>query len=71
MIFYLYGHLRSGLCKLWSVPNCELIKTFSGHNCNVASVVFHPESTLTLDKTAVNLVSTGFDGSVNLWNLER
>lgn len=61
----------SGLCKLWSVPDCELLKTFSGHDCNVASIVFHPESTLTLDKGSVNLVSTGFDGSVRLWNLNN
>lgn len=61
----------SGLCKLWSVPDCELIKTFSGHECNASSVVFHPESTLSQDKHSLNLVSTGFDGTVNLWNLEN
>lgn len=61
----------SGLCKLWSVPDCELVKTFSGHDCNVSSVVFHPQATLALDTKSVNLVSTGFDGSVKLWNLEN
>lgn len=60
----------SGLCKLWSVPDCTALKTFSGHSANAASVVFHPESTLSLDPKVCNLVSTAFDGTVCLWNLE-
>lgn len=60
----------SGVCKLWSVPDCQLIKTFAGHTCNASSVVFHPQSTLSLDTKSVNLVTTAFDGTVKLWNLE-
>lgn len=61
----------SGLCKLWSVPDCNLIKTFTGHPTNSSSIVFHPESTLTLDPKVLNLVSTAFDGSVKYWSLEK
>jgi U4/U6 small nuclear ribonucleoprotein PRP4 len=43
----------------------------TGHNCNASSVTFHPESTLTQEKSALNLVTAGFDGSIKLWNLER
>jgi U4/U6 small nuclear ribonucleoprotein PRP4 len=36
----------------------------------VGSIVFHPESTISLDSKLLNLVSTGFDGTVKLWSLE-
>ena len=42
-----------------------------GHSANASSVVFHPESTLSLDPKVCNLVSTAFDGTVCLWNLEE
>ncbi|XP_069842494.1 U4/U6 small nuclear ribonucleoprotein Prp4 [Dendropsophus ebraccatus] len=60
----------SGLCKLWSIPDCELIRTLRGHNTNVGAIVFHPKSTLSLDEKDVNLASCAADGSVKLWNLE-
>jgi U4/U6 small nuclear ribonucleoprotein PRP4 len=61
----------TGLCKLWSIPDCQNIQTFSGHSANASSIVFHPESTLRLDPKVCNLVSTAFDGTVCLWNLEE
>jgi len=39
----------SGLCKLWSVPDCTLLRTLQGHNCNVGCIVFHPKATVTED----------------------
>ncbi|GBN10445.1 U4/U6 small nuclear ribonucleoprotein Prp4 [Araneus ventricosus] len=60
----------SGLCKLWSVPDCELIRTLRGHNCNVGSIVFHPQATLTQSDTAVNMASCSTDGTVKLWDLK-
>ncbi|KAJ6652060.1 hypothetical protein lerEdw1_015263 [Lerista edwardsae] len=60
----------SGLCKLWSVPDCNLIHTLRGHNTNVGAVVFHPKATLSQDKRDVNLASCAADGSVKLWSLE-
>ncbi|KAJ7308054.1 hypothetical protein JRQ81_008557 [Phrynocephalus forsythii] len=60
----------SGLCKLWSVPDCNLVHTLRGHDTNVGAVVFHPKSTISLDKKDVNLASCAADGSVKLWSLE-
>ncbi|CAJ0968515.1 unnamed protein product [Ranitomeya imitator] len=64
-------HNRSGLCKLWSIPDCQPVRTLRGHNTNVGAIVFHPKSTLSLDEKDVNLASCAADGSVKLWNLER
>ncbi|XP_070582205.1 U4/U6 small nuclear ribonucleoprotein Prp4-like [Ptychodera flava] len=60
----------SGLCKLWSVPDCEPIRTLRGHNHNVGNIVFHPEATLSLEGSACCLASCAADGSVKLWSLE-
>uniref|UniRef100_A0A8C4R5Y9 Pre-mRNA splicing tri-snRNP complex factor PRPF4 n=1 Tax=Eptatretus burgeri TaxID=7764 RepID=A0A8C4R5Y9_EPTBU len=60
----------SGLCKLWSVPDCTLIRTLRGHNQNVGAIVFHPKATVGLDPAACNLASCAGDGSVKLWNLK-
>ena len=62
---------RSGLCKLWNVPNCEEVRTLRGHNERVGAIVFHPQSTLSLAPSVLNLASCAADGSVCLWNLER
>ncbi|KAI9018624.1 WD40-repeat-containing domain protein [Phycomyces nitens] len=61
----------SGLCKLWSVPNCEPIMTFKGHTDRVGGVAFHPEATLGQSKSAVNLASGGADSLVHLWSLDK
>uniref|UniRef100_A0A8C6Q9B1 Pre-mRNA processing factor 4 n=1 Tax=Nannospalax galili TaxID=1026970 RepID=A0A8C6Q9B1_NANGA len=61
----------SGLCKLWSVPDCNLLHTLRGHNTNVGAIVFHPKSTVSLDQKDVNLASCAADGSVKLWTLGR
>ncbi|XP_049907613.1 U4/U6 small nuclear ribonucleoprotein Prp4 [Epinephelus moara] len=60
----------SGLCKLWSVPDCNLIRTLRGHNTNVGAVVFRPQAGVSLDQSDVSLASCAADGSVKLWNLE-
>uniref|UniRef100_A0A3B3CPV7 Pre-mRNA splicing tri-snRNP complex factor PRPF4 n=1 Tax=Oryzias melastigma TaxID=30732 RepID=A0A3B3CPV7_ORYME len=60
----------SGLCKLWSVPDCNLIRTLRGHNTNVGAIVFRPEAGISLDQSDINLASCAADGTVKLWNLE-
>nr|XP_020492618.1 U4/U6 small nuclear ribonucleoprotein Prp4 isoform X1 [Labrus bergylta] len=60
----------SGLCKLWSVPDCNLIRTLRGHNTNVGAIVFRPQAGVSLDQSDVSLASCAADGSVKLWNLE-
>uniref|UniRef100_A0A673AV29 U4/U6 small nuclear ribonucleoprotein Prp4-like n=1 Tax=Sphaeramia orbicularis TaxID=375764 RepID=A0A673AV29_9TELE len=60
----------SGLCKLWSVPDCNLIRCLRGHNTNVGAVVFRPQAGVSLDQSDVSLASCAADGSVKLWNLD-
>lgn len=60
----------SGLCKLWSIPDCEEIITLRGHKTNVGAIVFHPKSTISLDEGACNIASCSQDGAVKLWSLE-
>ncbi|XP_059895029.1 U4/U6 small nuclear ribonucleoprotein Prp4 [Gadus macrocephalus] len=60
----------SGLCKLWSVPDSQLVRTLRGHNTSVGAVVFRPGSTLSLEPSDVNLASCSTDGVVKLWNLQ-
>ncbi|XP_064116998.1 U4/U6 small nuclear ribonucleoprotein Prp4-like [Macrobrachium nipponense] len=60
----------SGLCKVWKVPECTEIQSYHGHNCYVDCVEWHPCATLTMESTALNLVSSGRDGSVQLWSLD-
>ena len=61
---------RSGLCKLWTVPDCRPVRTLRGHTINACCISWHPQSTLTQDPGMINLASSSFDGSVKLWNLE-
>ncbi|XP_058796104.1 U4/U6 small nuclear ribonucleoprotein Prp4 isoform X2 [Phymastichus coffea] len=63
----------SGLCKLWSVPDCTLLRTLKGHECNAGCIVFHPRATLEGDifddhaARKVVMASAAADGSVKLW----
>ena len=61
---------RSGLCKLWTVPDCKPVRTLRGHTINACCISWHPQATLTQDPSTINLASSSFDGSVKLWNLE-
>ncbi len=45
--------------------------SFSGHNTNVGAISFHPQATLTLEESDVNMASCAVDGSVKLWSLDR
>ncbi|KAF0304124.1 U4/U6 small nuclear ribonucleoprotein Prp4 [Amphibalanus amphitrite] len=60
----------SGLCKVWSVPDCQPQRTLRGHTCNVGAVSWHPAATVSLQPSDVNLASCGHDGTVKLWSLD-
>lgn len=60
----------SGLVKLWQVPACTEAHTLRGHNSYVDCVEWHPSATLTMEASALNLVSSGRDGSVQLWSMD-
>ncbi|KAF2904969.1 hypothetical protein ILUMI_01212 [Ignelater luminosus] len=60
----------NGLCKIWTIPGCELKQTLKGHNCNIGSIIFHPKATISQDEGICNMVSCAFDGSVKLWDFK-
>nr|CAD7429417.1 unnamed protein product [Timema monikensis] len=60
----------SGLCKLWNIPNCDLVRTLQGHNCNVGAIVWHPHAMESESARVCALASCAVDGSVKLWNME-
>lgn len=56
----------SGLCKLWSVPNCELVQTLRGHTHHVGGVAFR--NNISGDCfNEVTMASCSNDGMVKLW----
>ncbi|KAG2203307.1 hypothetical protein INT47_000227 [Mucor saturninus] len=61
----------SGLCKVWSVPDCEHKLTLKGHNDKVGGIAFHPEATISQSSSELNLATGGGDGLIQLWNLEK
>jgi len=61
----------SGLVKLWSSPEGELVRVLRGHAERACAVAFHPEATLSQDPASMNLVTCGSDGAVLLWDLEN
>lgn len=66
---YLATSSWSGVCKTWKVPECKEEQVLRGHNCYVDCIEWHPEATLSMEASALNLVSSGRDGSVQLWSL--
>ncbi|GAB6023365.1 U4/U6 small nuclear ribonucleoprotein Prp4 [Chamberlinius hualienensis] len=60
----------SGLCKLWSVPDCNLVRVLKGHNHHIGSIIFRPQATIDLDPKTCCMASCCADGIVNFWNLE-
>lgn len=60
----------SGLCKLWSMPNCELIQTLRGHTNHVGGVAFR--SNVSTDCfNEVTMASCSTDGMVKLWGFNN
>ncbi|XP_073837905.1 U4-U6 small nuclear riboprotein factor 60K [Musca autumnalis] len=56
----------SGLCKVWSVPDCKLEQTLRGHTSYVGGVAFRP-GVKRDEENVVAMASGGHDGSVKLW----
>lgn len=56
----------SGLCKLWSVPDCELKQTLRGHASYVGGVALRP-GVKQDEENVVAMASGGHDGAVKLW----
>uniref|UniRef100_A0A5S6QY22 1-acyl-sn-glycerol-3-phosphate acyltransferase n=1 Tax=Trichuris muris TaxID=70415 RepID=A0A5S6QY22_TRIMR len=61
----------SGTCKVWTVPNCELVRDLRGHTSNASCVRFHPDAALMESDSAIQVASSDNDGMVKLWNLRK
>ncbi|CAG9806088.1 unnamed protein product [Chironomus riparius] len=59
----------SGLCKVWSVPDCELVQTLRGHNTQIGGVAFRNASS-TDRFSEVSMASCSTDGMVKLWSFK-
>ena len=60
----------SGLCKLWTIPECQEVRTFRGHTSQVGSIAFSPKAIMDLESSDPCLASCAQDGSVILWSLD-
>ncbi|KAI8140523.1 WD40-repeat-containing domain protein [Fennellomyces sp. T-0311] len=61
----------SGGLRLWSVPQTESLLTFRGHTDRIGGIAFHPESTISLDKSVMNFATGGADSLIHLWSLDK
>jgi len=60
----------SGVCKLWSVPDCKEVRTLRGHSTHVGAIVWNPKAEMSLDNREPCMASCASDGSVKLWSLD-
>lgn len=64
----------SGVCKLWSIPDCSLMRQYRGHHMNASCIRWHPmarsDSVRGQSDSELNLASCAVDGSVLLWSLK-
>nr|CAH8843309.1 unnamed protein product [Trichobilharzia regenti] len=59
----------SGLCRLWSMPDCNLVLNLRGHSAPACAIVWHPQAGLQAEQQLA-LASSAQDGSVKLWSLD-
>ncbi|KRZ14004.1 U4/U6 small nuclear ribonucleoprotein Prp4, partial [Trichinella zimbabwensis] len=57
----------SGLCKIWSVPDCKLVKELRGHSVSACCVRFHPK----YEENHMLIGSSDQEGRVKLWSMNE
>lgn len=57
----------SGMCKVWSVPDCKHLQTLRGHAWYTSGVAFRPNVKHD-EENIVSMASGGVDGAVKLWS---
>jgi len=60
----------SGVCRIWSIPDCASIASLRGHRERVSGIAFHPESCKSLSRTVANIATGSADATVRLWSLD-
>ena len=53
----------SGVIKIWDMAACKMLAELRGHSASILDIQFHPKVML--------MASSGADGSVCFWELER
>lgn len=59
----------SGLCRIWSLPDCNMVANLRGHTAPACAIVWHPQARLQSEQQLA-LASSAQDGSVKLWSLD-
>ena len=59
----------SGLCRVWTVPDCQMVRTLRGHQAQAGCIEFHPQAHQ-MAETEATLASCDNDGAVKLWSLD-
>ena len=52
----------SGVCKLWNVSDCNLVRTLRGHSTHVRAITWCPTANMDLDNGEMCLASCASDG---------
>lgn len=60
----------SGVCKVWSVPDCKPIITYKGHTDRIGAVVWHPGALSGQGEESLNVASCAADGLVHFYSLK-
>jgi len=60
----------SGLCKIWSIPDCNLKSTLLGHINRAIDIQFHPFYGKS-NQAAACLATSGADNTVRVWPLDE
>jgi len=60
----------SGVCKLWNVSDCSLVRTLRGHGTHVGAITWCPTARVDLDNAEACLASCASDGTVKLWSMD-
>jgi U4/U6 small nuclear ribonucleoprotein PRP4 len=61
-----HAHTHTGMCTVWSIPNCARVRNLRAHNAPASCVRFTPN--IPDDPNVVHLASSGQDGGVFLWD---
>lgn len=60
----------TGELKTWDMPNLNELSVKRGHTEKIGGAAWHPQATLGLSESAVNIASGGGEGDVKLWSLD-
>lgn len=60
----------TGEIKIMTIPDLAEKQVFRGGHTDKVGLAWHPQATLSMSKSGVNLASGGADGNIHLWSLD-